>query len=308
MLFRPVSRSPGSRRRRVAEHDPGRHLHAHRQIGAGTPTHPERAPLARLSDKKINFLAAPVLEGEIVPVIALSSMVELSGLIVGRNALNDWGMSAAATTGVVAGSTTAGNRDDWLACMQGSHCGGHLGKLIAALSALTISASALAGQLAVSLPGHGSLAMPVPDGWAATVRRVSDDLPPTVVVTAKPPNTFQMLVTPIWPMGSGKPPRLGEIQSLVEGAAARVEPESVERSLPLRPLKGVEAAGYYFSATDPAPGPNGYKYMTQGALMLKELRITFTVLINGDAAEPTRQALEMLKAMHRVAPNKPTTH
>lgn len=178
-----------------------------------------------------------------------------------------------------------------------------MGKLIAALIALTIATSALAGELAVSLPGHGSLAISLPVDWAATVRRPRDDLPPTVVVTARSPDTFQMLITPIWPMGSGKPPRLGEIQSLVEGAAARVEPESVERKLALRPLKGVEATGYYFSATDPAPGPNGYKYMTQGALMLKELRITFTILINGEPAKPTRQALEMLKAIHRVAPN-----
>jgi hypothetical protein len=174
--------------------------------------------------------------------------------------------------------------------------------LFAALLALTIATSAFAGELTVSLPGHEALALTVPSGWAATVRRDRADLPPTVVVTTSSPGDFQMLVTPIWPMGGAKAPTLGDIQGIVERAAAHIKPQAVEASLPLQRLDGPEATGFYFSATDRAPEPDGYKYLTQGTLMLEELRVTFTILANGEPAEPTRKALDMLKTVHRVAP------
>ncbi len=176
----------------------------------------------------------------------------------------------------------------------------------AILATLAISSSALAAELIVSLPGRDALAISVPSGWDATVNRPRDDLPPTIVIVAKSPGAFQMLITPVWPIGAAKAPTLSEIQSLVQGAATHAKPQAVEPALPLQPLSGTEATGYYFSATDRSPEPDGYKYLAQGALMLKELQITFTILVNGEPSVPTKQALEMLKTIHRVAPKNAT--
>ena len=62
--------------------------------------------------------------------------------------------------------------------------------------------------------------------------------------------------------------------------------------------------GYYFSATDRAPEPGGYKYLTQGVLGMHELRVAFTVLANGQSQEPTAQALELLRSLRRAPASK----
>lgn len=172
-------------------------------------------------------------------------------------------------------------------------------KIFVPLLSLLLAMSATAAGLVVSLPGHDSLVLAVPEGWQAQVRRPRADLPPTVVVVSATSGAFQMLITPMWPMGSAAVPTLPEIRGLVDEAAQNAKDQAVEPSLSLKELTGPDTGGYYFSATDRQPEPNGYKYLTQGALMSKELRITFTILINGEPKKPAAQALEMLRTARR---------
>ena len=175
-----------------------------------------------------------------------------------------------------------------------------------ALLALLFALSTSAAELNVDLPGHDALVLVVPDGWVAQVRRPKADLPPTVVVTSNAANTLQVLISPIWPMGSEHSPTPDVVRRLVESAARQAQPQAAEKDLPLRRFAGKGTSGYYFSATDREPEPNGYKYLTQGALVLNELCITFTILVNGEPQKPTDKALEMLRAARR-APAKGAT-
>jgi hypothetical protein len=50
------------------------------------------------------------------------------------------------------------------------------------------------------------------------------------------------------------------IRSEVAAAAKKAASQSVEGTLPLQELKGIEGRGYYFSATDRAPGPGEYVF------------------------------------------------
>jgi hypothetical protein len=173
-------------------------------------------------------------------------------------------------------------------------------KFFFALLAFLLAIPAVAAEIAVSLPGHDDLVLEVRSGWVARISRPRADLPPTITVGPNSGNAFQVLITPLWPMGNAKSPTLGEIRSLVEGGARQALPQAVEQSLPLKELTGSSTNGYYFSATDRQPEPDGYKYLTQGAVMLKELRITFTILVNGEPQKPTEQALEVLQTARRA--------
>jgi hypothetical protein len=179
-------------------------------------------------------------------------------------------------------------------------------KFMFALLALLTAIPATAVELVVNLPGHDDLLLEVPSGWNARIDRPRPELPPTISILPGSGNAFQVLITPLWPMGSAKSPSLGEIRGLVESSAGEAQSQAVERSLPLKELTGSNTNGYYFSATDRQPEPDGYKYLTQGAVMLRELRITFTILVNGEPQKSTDQALEVLRTARRASKQNAT--
>jgi hypothetical protein len=156
------------------------------------------------------------------------------------------------------------------------------------------------------LPGHGSLDLAVPDSWRATLHQPPDRLPPTVTLVPGSGEPFQILITVVWPI----PPRtqlsnLAEIREEVAGAASQASPESVEKVLPLKELKGGGNQGYFFRATDRAPKPGEFKYLTQGIMRAGEVNLAFTILTN-DSGEPVvAAALDMLRtaAQHADGPN-----
>lgn len=165
---------------------------------------------------------------------------------------------------------------------------------------LFFSFSAFAGEITVPLSGHDDLVLELPTGWVARISKPSADLPPTIDMIPTDGSSFQILITPLWPIGNQKPPTLGEIRSLVEAGARQVQLQAVEQRLPLKELVGSGTIGYYFFATDRQPEPNGYKYLTQGAVMLKELRITFTILVNGEHQKLTEQGLKIIQTARRA--------
>lgn len=172
-------------------------------------------------------------------------------------------------------------------------------KYTLAFIALVITLSASAAELNVALPDRESLVIDVPAGWRSQVNRPRSDLPPTIVLGSPNPRAFQVLVTPIWPMGNAQAPSRSDIQTLVQGAADNARSKAVEKTLSLAELSGPGLFGYYFAATDRSPEPNGYKFLTQGAMAFGELRITFTILTNEDSKSATAAALSMLRTLRR---------
>lgn len=172
-------------------------------------------------------------------------------------------------------------------------------RLLPAVLALFISYAANAAELAVTLPKRDALVLQVPSGWTHQINRPRADLPPTIVFSSSEPMAFQVLITPIWPVGNAPPPDRNNIRRLVEGAAKQAAAQSVEREIPLQELSGAGRFGYYFSATDRNPKHDEYKFLTQGALGYGELRITFTVLANGKPQPVVIQTLELLRTLQR---------
>jgi hypothetical protein len=85
----------------------------------------------------------------------------------------------------------------------------------------------------------------------------------------------------------------------VEAGANAAKSQAVEQSLPIQSVGTAEVQGHYFSATDRAPKPGEFKYMTQGAMSVSGLPVAFTILSNGNPKAAVEPALRMLAAARK---------
>jgi hypothetical protein len=86
---------------------------------------------------------------------------------------------------------------------------------------------------------------------------------------------------------------------LVEDTAQNLAIQTVEREIPILEIHGGSGIGYYFSVTDKAPAPDEYKYLTQGALAVDDLLLTFAVLTNEADSSVVKEALDVVRSARR---------
>ena len=82
---------------------------------------------------------------------------------------------------------------------------------------------------------------------------------------------------------------------MVESAAKQAESQSVEGKLTVRDLVGNHGRGNYFFATDKAPAPGEWKYLTQGLIRTNGITLAFTILTNPGQESTAKAALDMLR-------------
>ena len=109
-----------------------------------------------------------------------------------------------------------------------------------------------------------------------------------------------VLITALWsPTQDSSFNSSARVRALVEETAVKLSPQAVERAIPIHEIHGTAGRGYYFSATDKAPGPDEYKYLTQGALAVDDLLLTFTVLTNEANSAVVNDALDVVRSARR---------
>jgi hypothetical protein len=94
-----------------------------------------------------------------------------------------------------------------------------------------------------------------------------------------------------------------ELRKTVEAGIASVRDSAVEREFPLTALRGEQARGYYYLATDRAPKPGEFRYLTQGAVAVGGVIVTFTILHNKGAEAIAQAALESVRRL-RLRPTR----
>jgi hypothetical protein len=170
-------------------------------------------------------------------------------------------------------------------------------RLALAIAFLVATLPAMAADVRVPLTTGGALVLPVPAGWKYV--RQSGDIP-TIALTPESGNAFVVLVSPLVRAdGVTAPADADSLRSFVSSGAQKALAQSIEKSLPVQDLRGGNAQGSYFSATDRAPKPGEFKYLTQGAVAIQGLPVSFTVLSNGDPQVATEPTFRMLKAARR---------
>lgn len=150
------------------------------------------------------------------------------------------------------------------------------------------------------VPDRGALKLSVPAGWTEQVR-AQQGMPPTIMLTA-PDGSALLQITALWsPHNEAGYNAPEKIRPAIEKAAALAQPSAVEKELPLQPIATSSGGGYYFSATDRAPGEGEYKFMANGAVPAGTLLLSFTVLSH---VEPPR-GIEAALAIVRSAAHAP---
>ena len=142
---------------------------------------------------------------------------------------------------------------------------------------------------------QGYLELLVPPEWRATVTQQKKQEPPTISFAARKGKPFIVTVTPILKTAETNAPTDKEaLRKRVENDAQGIRLFAVEKDIKLTELEGTSGTGYYFFATDAAPG-KGYLYMTKGQLFVGDLTVMFTILTNDGQEGVARAALSMLK-------------
>jgi hypothetical protein len=140
--------------------------------------------------------------------------------------------------------------------------------------------------------GGSSVALPWSAGWAVDAS-VKD--PKSLEFTATDAHAMRTVI-------SKAPPNAPvhndtQLQFLVKYMADELAPQSVEKKLEIKPVGNSSGPGYYVCATDPKPKPDEYKYICQGALLLDDGVLTFTLLYNEPGIPESKQVLGALAAL-----------
>jgi len=143
-----------------------------------------------------------------------------------------------------------------------------------------------------TVAGAGSLTIEVNDRWIETSAPAGP--PGTIAFRLKEPLRLLFLVSPLQ-IRRPEPLRDSDVKNIVAGEARQLQEQSVEDTLDVRAIAGRQARGYQFHATDRAPGPEEYRFVYQGTVLLDSLMVTFTILYNEGAEDDARRALDAIR-------------
>jgi hypothetical protein len=165
---------------------------------------------------------------------------------------------------------------------------------------LTAIAQNATAEKRYPLANRGFLQMNVPAGWTEKVDQPPTAAPPTISFGARDGKAFIVTVTPAWKLHPGDvDPTKENLRQRVAAARDGIAAFAVETDIKLTEFNGASGPGFYFFATDKEPRPGEYKFMTQGALAVNELTVTFTILTNEGQENVVRSALAMIRgAVH----------
>jgi hypothetical protein len=167
--------------------------------------------------------------------------------------------------------------------------------LIAMSFAAALSSAQNSTPLNFNLPEHGKLLLAVPLAWNADVHPRQGRSAPTLELKQKNAAPFRMLLTPMWTPDKDTPlPNDAAVRDKVAAAAKEAEAQSVEPTLTVNELFGKANRGYYFTATDRAPKPDEWKYLTQGIIRIGPIDLAFSVLTNDGQDSVIKDALGLL--------------
>ena len=180
---------------------------------------------------------------------------------------------------------------------------GQLGFIACLVSAGAGAQTSATSERRFQLPDHGYLVLQIPLDWRDRVAQPPNRLPPTIGFAPQSGKPFRVLITPIWPISKDRPPQSrDEIRASVERGAQGARSQAVESELRVVGFPGRSGPGFHYSATDRAPKPGEYKFLTQGMVRVGELSATFTILTNDGQEAVVKQALEALKGARQQGP------
>jgi hypothetical protein len=149
------------------------------------------------------------------------------------------------------------------------------------------------------LPNNTTLELTVPPAWQDEAKAKEGNNPAAIFFTPRQGAPFKVFVIPIGTANPGTDTAI-QMRAAVQQQADKVKPQAAEPILTAEEFKGAPGQGYFFSATDPAPKPNEFKFLSQGMLLVGEVVLGFGVLTNDGQESVKEQAFSMLKSAKHV--------
>lgn len=156
--------------------------------------------------------------------------------------------------------------------------------------------TALAASSHIALPSGDELWLAIPDAWNQKFEAPDKNTPRSVWLSQRQGPTFNVFITPLTgtPMAAALTDG-NKLKAVVTAASRDALAQSVEMSLQVHDLTGNNVHGAYFSATDKAPKPNEWKYLTQGMVDIDGVPFAFTILTNNGQEAIAKTALELIR-------------
>ena len=148
----------------------------------------------------------------------------------------------------------------------------------------------------IALPGGDELWLTIPAAWNQKFDSPEKNMPPGVWLTARQGPSFNVLITPLsgTAMGAAMTDD-NKLRAIVTSAARNALAKSVEMTIPVHDLTGPQVHGFYIFATDRAPKPGEWKYLTQGMINIDGAPFAFTILTNDGQEAIAKTALELIR-------------
>jgi hypothetical protein len=148
----------------------------------------------------------------------------------------------------------------------------------------------------IALPGGDELWLSIPVAWNEKFEPPKQNMPSSVWLTPRQGASFNVLITPLsgTQMGAAMSDD-NRLRAVVTSAARNALAQSVEMTIPVHDLTGPSVHGFYFFATDRAPKPGEWKYLTQGMVNIDGAPFAFTILTNDGQETVEKTALELIR-------------
>ena len=152
------------------------------------------------------------------------------------------------------------------------------------------------------IPFRGTIVLDVPTAWVDRVERASSNAPPTMRFEPESGDGFTIALAVAWGVdGDGSFNESEALRGMVENAVESLRDTAKETEIPIREIRERSVQGYYFTITDKVEDlpPGEYRYLTQGALSLDDLLISFSILTQPETRSVADRALDMIRGLSR---------
>ena len=157
--------------------------------------------------------------------------------------------------------------------------------------------SVLAASTHIALPGGDELWLTIPAAWIQKFESPEKNAPPSIWMTPSQGPSFNVLITPLSGTAVGAAMSdENKLRAIVTAAARDALAKSVEMTIPVHDLTGPEVRGFYYFATDRAPKPDEWKYLTQGMVNIAGAPFAFTILTNDGQEAIAKAALDLIRS------------
>lgn len=164
--------------------------------------------------------------------------------------------------------------------------------------AMPVSAGA-ADRISLGAVEQQKLSIEVPNGWEQTESKQAMPGSVSVRLVRRAPPEVAINVT-AFPVPESSPIDVTDkaaILTLVRDTSARFAAQSVEGTLEVVALEAGPLHGGHFTATDKAPGPGEFKYVSQGLAAHGNLMVSFTVLSHDEPAKAREVLIDVVKSL-----------